>query len=84
MPEELENYSQDKLVTSFEKMSKSKGIGTVPSVISQKYGVDSMRMGILFGAPPEKDLNFEDKIISNMKSFLDRVYNLKLPESEKT
>lgn len=33
-------------------------------------------MAIMFGAPPEKDLNFDEKVLSNMKSYLDRVQRL--------
>jgi leucyl-tRNA synthetase len=44
---------------TYEKMSKSKGNGVLPEDISKVYGVDALRSAILFGAPPESDLNFD-------------------------
>jgi len=40
-------------------MSKSKGNGVSPDEMSNIYGVDALRASILFGAPPESDLNFD-------------------------
>ena len=41
-------------------MSKSKGNGVAPGLMAEKYGVDSLRMAIMFGAPTENDLNFDE------------------------
>ena len=54
-------------------MSKSKGTGVAPGDMAEIYGVDTLRMAIMFGAPPEKDLNFDEKQLESMKSYLDRV-----------
>lgn len=54
-------YKADDMIESYEKMSKSKGNGVAPSEMAEKYGVDTLRMAIMFGAPPEKDLNFDEK-----------------------
>lgn len=54
-------------------MSKSKGNGVAPRDMAAKYGVDTLRMAIMFGAPPENDLNFDEKQLKDMKSFLDKV-----------
>ena len=40
-------------------MSKSKGNGVAPKEMAVKYGVDTLRIAIMFGAPPENDLNFD-------------------------
>ena len=58
---------------TFEKMSKSKGNGVTPDSVQAKYGIDTLRVAIMAGAPPESDLNWDDKSVQNMKSFLDRV-----------
>ena len=58
-------------------MSKSKGNGVAPWQMAEKYGVDTLRMAIMFGAPPEHDLNFDEKSIQNMKVYLDRVTRIK-------
>ncbi len=54
-------------------MSKSKGNGIVPDVMAEKYGVDTLRLSLMFGGPPESDLNFDENFLSSMKSFLDKV-----------
>jgi leucyl-tRNA synthetase len=58
---------------SFEKMSKSKGNGVAPDTMAQKYGVDTLRLALMFGGPPESDLNFDENFLQNMKTFLDKV-----------
>ncbi len=64
-------------IVSFEKMSKSKGNGVVPESMAEIYGVDSLRTAILFGAPPESDLNFDENSLLSMQSYLQRVIKLK-------
>jgi leucyl-tRNA synthetase len=44
--------------------------------MAEKYGVDTLRMAMMFGAPPENDLNFDEKSLQSMKQYLDRVYRL--------
>ena len=58
---EAKDYDPKDLTISFEKMSKSKGTGVSPHVMAAKYGADTLRMAIMFGAPPEKELNFDKK-----------------------
>ena len=57
-------------------MSKSKGNGVVPASMTKLYGVDSLRAAILFGAPPESELNFDESILANMHGFLQRFHKL--------
>ena len=58
---------------SFETMSKSKGNGVAPDIMAQKYGVDTLRLALMFGGPPESDLNFDENFLVSMKSFLDKI-----------
>jgi leucyl-tRNA synthetase len=44
----------------YATMSKSKGNGVAPSDVIAQYGADTARMFILFKAPPEKDLEWDD------------------------
>lgn len=76
-------HEEDKFAITYEKMSKSKGNGVAPGDMAVKYGVDSLRMAIMFGAPPENDLNFDENALANMRSYLDRVARLgtKIEES---
>ena len=41
---------------TWEKMSKSKHNGLDPQEVVQQYGVDTVRLYILYAAPPEQDI----------------------------
>lgn len=58
----------------YEKMSKSKGNGVDPLQVLEKYGADTARMFILFKAPPEKDLEWDDADVEGQFRFLNRVW----------
>ncbi len=60
----------------YEKMSKSKHNGVAPSDVISKYGADTARMFILFKAPPEKDLEWDDADVEGQFRFLNRVWRL--------
>ena len=57
-------------------MSKSKGNVVDPDEIIQHYGADTARIFILFAAPPEKDLEWNDEAVEGMYRFLNRVWRL--------
>ncbi|OGS22665.1 MAG: leucine--tRNA ligase [Elusimicrobia bacterium RIFOXYA2_FULL_39_19] len=58
-------------------MSKSKGNTVEPSKIINEYGADTTRLFILFAAPPEKQLEWQDSGIEGCWRFLTRVWRLK-------
>ncbi len=58
----------------YATMSKSKGNGVAPEDVIAKYGVDTARMFILFKAPPEKDLEWDDADVEGQSRFLNRVW----------
>jgi leucyl-tRNA synthetase len=60
----------------YEKMSKSKYNGIDPQTVLGKYGADTARMFILFKAPPEKDLEWDDADVEGQFRFLNRVWRL--------
>jgi len=66
----------DALEVVYEKMSKSKYNGVAPGDVIDKYGADTARMFILFKAPPEKDLEWEDADVEGQFRFLNRVWRL--------
>jgi leucyl-tRNA synthetase len=66
----------DALEVSFEKMSKSKYNGVDPEDVLAKYGADTARMFILFKAPPEKDLEWDDADIEGQFRFVNRLWKL--------
>ena len=57
------------------KMSKSKNNGVDPQAVLGKYGADTARMFILFKAPPEKDLEWDDADVEGQFRFLNRVWS---------
>jgi len=66
----------ERLEVFYEKMSKSKYNGVDPQEVLAKYGADTARMFILFKAPPEKDLEWEDADVEGQFRFLNRVWRL--------
>jgi leucyl-tRNA synthetase len=58
------------------KMSKSKGNVVDPEYVIKKYGVDTLRLFILFAAPPELDLEWSEKGIEGTWRFINRIWIL--------
>jgi len=75
--------SGEVLETFYEKMSKSKYNGVDPALVIDKYGADTARMFILFKAPPEKDLEWDDADVEGQFRFLQRIWRLVDSASER-
>ena len=56
------------------KMSKSVGNVVSPEEIIEKFGADTARLFILFAAPPERDLDWNDTAVEGAYRFLNRVF----------
>lgn len=57
-----------------ETMSKSKGNVVAPEDMVAKYGADALRAFILFMAPPDKDLDWNQDGLEGMSRFLGRLW----------
>lgn len=57
-----------------EKMSKSKGNVVNPNDIIKEFGVDALRMYMLFMGPPEDDVVWQTDSIKGVKNFLNRLW----------
>lgn len=58
-----------------QKMSKSKGNVISPLEISEKYGTDALRMGLVVGNTPGTDLNLDPNKIGAYKKFANKIWN---------
>ncbi len=59
-----------------EKMSKSKKNTVDPDEMIQRYGSDTVRLFMLFAAPPEKDLEWSEAGAEGAARFLHRVWRI--------
>lgn len=63
-------------ILPMEKISKSKNNGDSPDALLARYGADTLRLFILFTAPPERDLEWSEAAIEGSWRFLNRVWGL--------
>lgn len=78
--------TQGMVLKDGSKMSKSVGNVVSPDEIVEKYGADTARLFILFAAPPERDLDWNDTAVEGAYRFLNRVWRAVeelIPYSEK-
>ncbi len=69
-------FTQGMVIKDGAKMSKSKGNVVDPTEMCAKYGADTVRLYMLFAAPPEKDLEWSDAGIEGAARFLAKVFRL--------
>ena len=58
-----------------EKMSKSKGNGIDPLVMTKKYGTDSLRMALVFGNKTGEDFRIYEEKIESFRNFVNKIWN---------
>ena len=68
--------TQGMVLKEGEVMSKSKGNVVDPNGVIERHGADALRMFILFAAPPEDQLEWNDSAIDGIWRFLNRVWEL--------
>ena len=59
-----------------DTMSKSKGNVVPPSSVIGPYGADTMRLAILFIAPPEKDFDWDEDAVAGANRFIRRAWRV--------
>jgi leucyl-tRNA synthetase len=67
-------FTQGMVIKDGAKMSKSLGNVVTPDEMVARYGADAARLYSLFAAPPDRDLDWQDKGIEGIQRFLGRVY----------
>jgi len=58
-----------------QKMSKSKGNGVDPLVMSEKYGTDALRMSLVFAIAPASDVVVSEDKIRAQRNFINKIWN---------
>ncbi len=59
-----------------KKMSKSKGNVISPIEITEKYGTDALRMGLVVGNTPGTDMNLDPDKVNAYKKFANKIWNI--------
>src|SRR6266568_933802 len=67
-------FTQGMVIKDGAKMSKSLGNIVTPDQMVSRFGADAARLYSLFAAPPDRDLDWQDKGIEGIQRFLGRVY----------
>ncbi len=68
--------TQGMVLKDGEVMSKSKGNIVDPDSMIRDYGADALRLFILFAAPPETELEWEQRGLDGAFKFLNRVWRI--------
>ncbi|HRZ13906.1 MAG TPA: leucine--tRNA ligase [Candidatus Omnitrophota bacterium] len=68
--------TQGMVLKDGEVMSKSRGNIVDPDSMIQKYGADALRLFMLFAAPPETELEWDDRGLEGSFRFLNRVWRI--------
>ncbi|MCJ8315718.1 leucine--tRNA ligase [Idiomarina sp.] len=63
-------------VAGMSKMSKSKNNGIDPQTMVERYGADTVRLFMMFAAPPEMTLEWSDSGVEGAQRFLRRLWKL--------
>ena len=66
--------TQGMVLQDGSKMSKSKGNTVDPQGLIEKYGADTVRLFIMFAAPPEQSLEWSDSAVEGSYRFIKRLW----------
>jgi leucyl-tRNA synthetase len=76
--------TQGMVLKDGSKMSKSKGNTVDPDFLVAKYGADTARTFVMFAAPPQKELEWNDSAVEGSFKFLRKIYERSTHVTEQT
>lgn len=71
----LKADGQPVIIGGIEKMAKSKNNGVDPQTLIERYGADTARVFMMFAAPPEQSLEWQDSGVEGAHRFLRRLWS---------
>ncbi len=78
----LRLLSQGMVLNQGAKMSKSKGNIVDPQPLVEQYGADTVRLFMMFAAPPEQNLEWSDSGVEGAHRFLKRLWTFAYESKE--
>ncbi len=79
----VDNEGHDVVHTGMTKMSKSKNNGIDPQEMVNKYGADTVRLFMMFAAPAELTLEWQESGVEGANRFLKRLWRLVFEHAQK-
>ncbi|WP_115719361.1 leucine--tRNA ligase [Gallaecimonas mangrovi] len=71
-----DNHGHEVIYDGMSKMSKSKNNGIDPQVMVERYGADTVRLFMMFAAPPELTLEWIESGVEGANRFIKRIWKL--------
>ncbi|EOD2819968.1 TPA: leucine--tRNA ligase [Providencia stuartii] len=79
----VDTEGHELVYTGMSKMSKSKNNGIDPQLMVEKYGADTVRLFMMFAAPPELTLEWQESSVEGANRFVRRVWRIVHEHSQK-
>ncbi|WP_017444584.1 leucine--tRNA ligase [Gayadomonas joobiniege] len=79
----LRSDGQPVKVAGMSKMSKSKNNGIDPQTVIEQYGADTVRLFMMFTAPPEQTLEWVDSGVEGANRFIKRLWRAVYEQSQR-
>ena len=72
----IDNEGNELVHTGMTKMSKSKNNGIDPQTMIDRFGADTVRLFMMFAAPADQTLEWQDSAVEGAHRFLRRIWTL--------
>lgn len=79
----IDQHGHKLFYTGMSKMSKSKNNGIDPQLMVEKYGADTVRLFMMFAAPPELTLEWQESSVEGANRFIRRLWRTVFEHTQK-